>query len=184
MEEWKRINEYFEVSTYGNVRDIYGKYRLLTKARNGYLVVNLNELGVVSVHRLVASAFIPNPDNKRTVNHIDGDKTNNYVNNLEWATYSENNLHSWRVLDSSARKEKLKARKNEYFGRNHIVTDDMRNKMSLAKKKRVICIETGKIYDCALSASYEMPVGKQMITHACNGRAPTAGGYHWKYLDK
>lgn len=63
----------------------------------GYKVVGLWENGKQStytVHRLVALAFIPNPDNKPCVNHIDGDKGNNLVSNLEWCTYSENTLHA------------------------------------------------------------------------------------------
>ena len=50
------------------------------------------------IHRLVAETFIPNPDGKETVNHKDGNKANNNVNNLEWATQSENNLHATRIL--------------------------------------------------------------------------------------
>ena len=49
------------------------------------------------IHRLVAEAFIPNPHNKATVNHIDGNKMNNCVSNLEWATQSENNYHSYQI---------------------------------------------------------------------------------------
>lgn len=64
---------------------------------NGYQFYGIANKGRL-VHRIVASAFIPNPDNKRCVNHIDGDKTNNCVDNLEWVTYSENHQHAYRTL--------------------------------------------------------------------------------------
>lgn len=65
---------------------------------NGYLHVDIQEFGLpkkVALHRLLAIAFIPNPENKRTVNHIDGDKLNNSISNLEWATDSENIKHAY-----------------------------------------------------------------------------------------
>lgn len=68
--------------------------------RDGYCVVSLLNGGKASkrfVHRLVAQAFIPNPENKSTVNHINGNKTDNRVENLEWATQSENNAHAYRT---------------------------------------------------------------------------------------
>lgn len=64
-----------------------------------YIVLSKNNRRkTVKVHRLVAIAFIPNPENKKTVNHIDGNRSNNRIENLEWATFSENGLHSCRVL--------------------------------------------------------------------------------------
>lgn len=67
--------------------------------KNGYLLVNLykdRQSYTRKVHRLVAEAFIPNPDNKTQVNHKDGNKSNNHVINLEWSTQSENMRHAYR----------------------------------------------------------------------------------------
>lgn len=76
--------------------------RVLTQrvSNDGYLTVKLNHEGVSltkTVHRLVAEAFIPNPDNKPTVNHIDGNKLNNHVDNLEWATMGEQMTHAYSM---------------------------------------------------------------------------------------
>ena len=74
--------------------------------RDGYMVSyrsENNKQKTVSIHREVAKAFIPNPENKPCVNHIDGDKKNNHVSNLEWVTYSENNKHAFKIGLSSVR---------------------------------------------------------------------------------
>ena len=103
-EEWTDIKDYeykYEVSSLGRVRNKI-THRILTHGlnKNGYHRVNLyNDSGMKSkfVHRLVAQAFIPNPDNKPQVNHIDEDKTNTIVSNLEWMTAKENNNYGTRT---------------------------------------------------------------------------------------
>ena len=123
-EIWKDIKDYeglYQISNYGNVkslpkerrnrRGIYiqkEKLLSLTNTSTGYKKVELVKDGKrkgFKVHRLVAQAFIPNPDEKPQVNHIDGDKTNNYVDNLEWATASENSIHAYNTGLNSNKKE-------------------------------------------------------------------------------
>lgn len=114
IEEWRKVEGYegfYEISNLGNVCSLEREYirngnKFIVKGRilkasvnsNGYFVVSLCVNGIPRkcyVHRLIAEAFIPNKENKRTVNHIDGIKTNNNIENLEWATYSENNKHAF-----------------------------------------------------------------------------------------
>ena len=103
-EIWKPIEGYeglYEVSNLGRVKSLkrlHTKERILSQFLNhrGYARVNLwkeNKSRKYSVHRLVAEAFIPNPDSKPQVNHIDENKTNNSVENLEWCTQLENHNH-------------------------------------------------------------------------------------------
>lgn len=116
-EIWKSVVGYeglYAVSNFGRVKSLAlveyiktGQIRnhkeRLMRLQNmrGYKTVKLSCDGTVAtilVHRLVAIAFIPNPENKATVNHINGDKSDNRVVNLEWATQSENNTHAYRIL--------------------------------------------------------------------------------------
>jgi hypothetical protein len=106
MEEWRRINDRYEVSNLGNVRsyvDFHGKIGTtphvlkLHKGNHGYLMVMLyseDKHKYVLVHRLVAEAFIPNPNGYRCVNHKDENKENNIVGNLEWCTHKYNNNYN------------------------------------------------------------------------------------------
>lgn len=90
---------HYEVSNTGLIISLKRGGRKVMKGSldsYGYLLVSLNLNGEKThkIHRLVALTFIPNPENKKEVNHLDGDKTNNNVSNLEWSTYEENMQHS------------------------------------------------------------------------------------------
>lgn len=94
----------------GRVDNRKGKKLSPGKDRDGYYKVVFSHKGVrksYPVHRLVAMAFIPNPYGKETVNHIDGDKTNNNVSNLEWASQKENQRHKWRTGLANYKRDNL-----------------------------------------------------------------------------
>jgi hypothetical protein len=104
-EQWKYIEGYdkdYEISSHGRVKsNKRGKtiYMALNPDGRGYLCVTLSMNGDSKywrVHKLVSNHFIPNPDNKKTINHIDGNKKNNHVDNLEWASYAENIQHAFK----------------------------------------------------------------------------------------
>lgn len=127
----------------GVFTDKYGyKYIVIRKggARKKYLV-----------HRLIAKAFIDNKSNLPEVNHIDGNKANNNVENLEWVTTSENQLHS------------------RYSLGNQTGFHDV----------PIVCIETGKTYKSTRDAWRATGVGYSHISECANGKRKTAGGYHW-----
>lgn len=112
---WKPVlgyEDYYEISNEGEVRSLnrtvittnrnsyLRKGKVMSKIQDkfGYLSVGLtlnSKTKLIKIHRLVALAFISNPENKLTVNHKDGNKLNNNVDNLEWSTYSENSKHAF-----------------------------------------------------------------------------------------
>lgn len=128
---------------------------LITK--KGYCTVELSRGRVYRIHRLVAQAYLSNPDNLPEVNHKDEDKSNNSVSNLEWCT-SEYNL-TYGTCRQRA-KESIKTK----YG------------------KSVYCVELDKTFSSAGEASAELHIKDDRIRYCCKGRRKTAGGYHWKYV--
>lgn len=101
--------EEYSIDTDGAIYGKKGNKLKYSRNHKGYCIINLyseNKRYGFQVHRLVAQQFIENPENKPTVNHIDGNKTNNSVSNLEWCTYSEQMQHSYHVLDRHPSNEK------------------------------------------------------------------------------
>lgn len=170
-EEWKIIEDYpnYSVSNLGRVRnDKTG--RILTAHKRGrrntyYLYVNLFQGKIIGrlIHRLVAEAFIPNPEQKSEVNHIDGNTFNNAVDNLEWVSHSENILHAYRVLNR-----------------------EMGSKAAAVNSKKIVRVEDGQVFNSIQEASHACGLKSlTSISHCLIGGRyrKTAGGYHWKYYE-
>lgn len=169
-EIWKDIKGYeglYQVSNLGNVRSLGNnkkrkeKILKLSQTPKGYQIVylsNKNQGKNYYIHRLVASAFIPNPNNLPQVNHKDEIKTNNMVDNLEWCD-CEYNIN--------------------YGTRN--------DKMNITKKAKPIYsinITTNEItfYQSAYAAQKQTNISQTSICMCCRGKIKTSGGYKWKYV--
>lgn len=137
--EWKQINNHstFSISEDGHFRnDITGKILRPTISKTGYWVITIRPNGrkgksyCLKLHRLVAEAFIANPDNKPHINHKDGNKLNNNFTNLEWVTPKENTTHAIKIglmknhLHGEAM-DNVKLNENDVkFIRKHFIAND------------------------------------------------------------
>lgn len=180
QEIWKDIKDYeglYQVSNFGNVKSLprktnnqYNKGIIMKQMiYRGYSKVQLNKNGKIkwfAVHRLVAQAFLPNLDNKPQVNHIDGNKLNNNLSNLEWVTGSENQLHSYRILKNTP------SMKNHY-GSNHVASKII---YQFDKNNNFI-----KKWNSIIEATNELNICACNITDCAKGNRKSAGGYIWKY---
>ena len=188
MEIWKPVPEYerhYEVSNMGRVRSVdkiikhprnktmpfLKKGRILKSEldKYGYPVVTLckdSKTRTFKVHRLVANAFIPNPDNLSQIDHINNKKYDNRPENLRWCTARENSM--WR---------------STYYGIGHNAIHD------------VLCKETGKVFKGTYAAAFWIISNRKtpkttnyntvakVIRYACVGRNKTAYKFHWTYLE-
>lgn len=186
MEIWKDIKNYeglYQVSNLGRVKSLdrkvktgikYNDYKIakgkilkLNQKRNGYLTVDLskeNKVKTITVHRLVALNFIPNPKNKEEINHINCKKYDNRVENLEWVTSEENKEH--------AKLNKL------YYN---------------PKRKQVRCKQTNTTFESSYNAgewlnnnkfknSKNTAVIANKIRMCCNNKQKVAYGYTWEFV--
>lgn len=148
---------FYQVSNLGRVKSFYrGKVHLLKYQLDsqGYVIVTLSKGGKqkgCKVHVLVAQAFIPNPENKPFVNHIDGNKSNPHVSNLEWVTQSENMKHAFRIglkkpaAGAKSGKSKLTEKDVRYIREHYKKGSHQYGLKSLAKKFNVATVTISRI---------------------------------------
>ena len=205
-EIWKDIKNYkglYQISNLGRVkslRDKNKKYRekILKQYKDncGYYYITLSANSNIKkhkVHRLVAQAFILNPENKPQVNHINGIKTDNGVENLEWCTCSENIKHAF----DTGLKKSNKGVNNPMYGKHH--TEETKKKIGGVHKgktgekhprsKKVKCITTGDVFVCIREAGIKYNVANQDIGRCCKGKRKSAGKHPvtgekliWEYI--
>ena len=162
MEEYITIIEFpnYQVSNFGNIKNIKKNVLMSTYLKkNGYTVVKLSKEGKAfecKVHRLVATAFIDNPNNLPFVNHKDEIKSNNYFDNLEWCDSIYNNNYGTR---SKRQSEKMKVSVKQYSLNNVFIQE----------------------YPSVKEAGENTNNNPDNISNCLSGRTKTSGGYIWQY---
>lgn len=172
MEQWRDIsdNANYQVSNTGKIRRSDSKREHSVRDNGGYLTVDLYSSGdrvTRRVHRLVAEEFVPNPDCKPEVNHIDGNKHNNAASNLEWVTKKENCHHAWRA-ELAKPSYGMLGKKNPNGGR---------------KGKPIRIVETGEVFGTLQECEEAIDGNNRHINDCLRGRQKTHRGYHFEYVD-
>jgi hypothetical protein len=179
MEIFKDIEGYeglYQVSNYGNIKSLgngnannpnWNKERILkySKNTNKYCSIVLSKNGVSktkTIHRLVAKAFLLNPQNKSQINHIDCNKENNTISNLEWCTSSENNFH-------------------RYANGLHFQLKGKDNKLSTAVIQYDLDGNFIKEWESQNEVRRQLGFKQGQISECCHNKRVTANGYKWKF---
>lgn len=160
-EVWRPVSGYenlYQVSSLGRVRSCKsGRILKLRETNKGYFRAHLSKDGHAkdySIHKLVATAFLPNPSCLNQVNHIDENKANNHVSNLQWCSCRQNINHG-TCIERTHQKQ----------------------------RKKVVCVETGEIYSSVTDVWKKHGYPISFIASVCRGEKKTAYGFHWKYQE-
>lgn len=197
MEIWKDIKNYeglYQISNCGKVKSLERKvknkngFRIVPEKilkpilnNKGYYAYGLRKngkLNMILLHRLIGEHFIKNKNNYPCINHIDGNKLNNEINNLEWCTYEHNIKEAFRLgLNKYTYKENFK---HNYwkgkFGKNHNCSKKV---FQYDKKGNFI-----KGFESIKNASEETKVNYCSISNNCLGKQKTAGDFIWKFKEE
>ena len=195
-EIWRDIQGYegyYQVSNRGRVKSleridnnnhkVKEKILKMVSDKDGYLIINLYKNGkhkTCRIHRLVANAFLENPNNYPQINHLDENPKNNHVNNLNWCTAKQNNNHGKHNEKVS---NALKGKPKE---KQHILKLRENN----PNKRKIICITTNETFDFIADGARKYNISSSDIVKCCKGKHKSAGKHPitkdkliWKYLE-
>lgn len=189
-EVWMDIKGYeglYQVSNHGRVKSLERKVKngrgirivnekiLKSKINNdGYhriTIIKNNKYKAYLIHRLVASHFIINFNNKKDVYHIDGDKLNNYYENLGLCNRKDTIKRAWENGRCENVRKSISKIGKKYGSINS----------KKYRSKKVTCIETGITYNSATEVGIQLNINQGNISKCCNGKLKSAGGFSWKF---
>ena len=178
------IYENYQVSNLGRVKSLnYHREKILKqrKGKDGYLRINFYKNGKMKnymVHRLVAMAFIPNISNYNCVDHRDTNKENNKLSNLTWVTHKQN------MNNELSRKKMSESQKGstKMLGKHH--SEETKNKLSEVNGKKVICLETGYIFQSTREIQRQLGINNASISLCCNKKYKQTHNMTFRYLDQ
>lgn len=180
QEIWKTIKDYenYEVSNFGRIKSLYDNHNTrrdkilkysVSQDKYQFYRLSKNKLAKnIFAHRLVAVAFIENINNKPQINHIDGNKQNNNVKNLEWCSVSDNLKHSYRTLGKKPNKTMLGKFGKDCCNSKPVLQYDLQGNFV-------------KEWECISQVERELHINRGQIRFVCRKQRNSAGGFKWEY---
>lgn len=173
IEIWKDIVGYeglYQISNFGMVKSLVRDKIMKLKVDDGYNRISLRKNSgykIFPVHRLIAVAFIPNPKNKTYINHLNGIKNDNRIENLEWCTASENRRHALDVLKVRVGKPGIGRFGKYHHNSKKILQFDINNNLI-------------REWECTMEIERKLGIKRKNISNCINGMSRVSAGFMWK----